>query len=109
MKEHLIFFDNTCPFCQKSVRRIQEMDKKQIFEFYPLNSSVAKESLPEKLLKGDTMVLLENRKTIWVRAKAVFRILKLLGGKWAWLGFLAYVPGLDIFYRIIAHNRHLFR
>lgn len=108
MKQHIIFFDHTCPLCQKSVRRIQEMDARHIFEFYPLNSEKAKELLAPEFLKGDTMVLLENQKTVWVRSKAIFRILKLLEGKWAWLGFLAYVPGLDLFYRIVAHNRHLF-
>ena len=91
------------------MRRIQEMDRGKIFEFFPLTSSKAKELLPEKLLKGDTLVLLENKNRIWIRSKAVFRILKLLEGKWSWLGFLSYVPGLDIFYRVIAHNRGIFK
>ncbi|NGX26608.1 MAG: hypothetical protein K940chlam6_00533 [Chlamydiae bacterium] len=109
MKDHLIFFDSTCPLCQKSVQQIQEMDSGHIFEFFPLDSAKASELLPEKFRKGDTIVLMENRKRIWTRAKAIFRILKLLGGKWSWMGFLCYVPGLDLFYRIIAHNRHLFK
>src|SRR4051812_32325978 len=105
MKNHLIFFDNSCPLCQKSIRQIQQMDTQHIFEFFPLNSSFAKEHLSPELLKGDTLVLLENRNKVWLRSKAVFRIVKLLEGKWAWLGFLCYVPGLDLLYRIIAHNR----
>lgn len=109
MTQHTIFFDNVCPLCQKSVRRIQEMDTQKKFSYFPLNSTKAKELLSENLLKGDTLVLLENNKRIWLRSKAVFRILKLLEGRWSWLGFLCYVPGFDLFYRIIAHNRHLFR
>ncbi|MDN3506904.1 MAG: DUF393 domain-containing protein [Simkaniaceae bacterium] len=101
---NLIFFDSACPLCQRSVRKIQAADKGKIFLFYPLNSEKAKELLPEKLLKGDTIVLIENGKT-WVRAQAVFRILGLLGSRWGWL---VHVPGLNFFYRIIAHNRHLF-
>lgn len=108
MKEHLIFFDNTCPLCQRSVQKIQEADAAKIFAFYPLNCEKAKELLPEKLLKGDTLVLLENGQKTWVRAQAIFRIIKLLEGKWSFLGFLAHIPGLNLFYRIIAHNRHLF-
>lgn len=106
--KHLIFFDSTCKMCQKSIRKVQELDTQHIFEFYPLNSSKAKELLPPHLLKGDTMVLLENQKKIWIRSKAVFRIFKLLDGKFKWLGAFCYVPGLDLFYRAIAHNRHLF-
>ena len=109
MKDHYIFFDNQCKLCQTSVKKIQEMDTGHIFEFFPLNSRKAQDILPPLLLKGDTIVLMENKKKLWVRAKAVFRILKLLEGKWSWLGFLCYVPGLDLFYRFIAHNRHFFK
>ncbi len=94
--------------CQKSIRKIQELDKEKIFEFYPLTSAKAKEMVPEKYLTGDTMVLLEDQKRIWLRSKAIFRIFKLLDGKYKWLGVLCYVPGLDLFYRLVAHNRHLF-
>jgi predicted DCC family thiol-disulfide oxidoreductase YuxK len=99
---NLIFFDSTCPLCQRSVGRIQERDKNKLFTFYPLTSAKAKELLDEKLLEGDTIVLREEDGTIWVRAKAIFRILELLGSKW---GFMRHVPGIDLFYRIVAHNR----
>lgn len=106
--KHLIFFDSSCNLCQKSVRKIQELDKEKIFQFYPLTSAKAKEMVPEKYLTGDTMVLLEDQKRVWLRSKAIFRIFKLLDGKYKWLGALCYVPGLDLFYRLVAHNRHLF-
>lgn len=108
MTRHIIFFDATCSLCQKSIQRIKEMDRKHLFEFFPLTSVKAKELLSPELLKGDTIVLLENGKHVWIRAKAIFRILKLLEGKWSWLGFLCYVPGLDLFYKLVAHNRHIF-
>jgi len=106
--KHLIFFDSSCSLCQRAVQKIREQDEKEVFAFFPLTSDKAKELLPEELLKGDTLVLLEDQKRVWVRAKAIFRILKLLGGKKSWLGFLSYVPGLDFFYRIVARNRHWF-
>ncbi len=106
---HLIFFDSSCKLCQNAVKRIQEKDTQKIFTFFPLNSAKAKECLPEKLLKGDTIVLLENEETIWVRAKAMFRILKLLGGKGSGWGWLCHVPGLDLFYRLVARHRHLLK
>jgi len=68
---------------------------------------MARQKLPEELLKGDTIVLLENGKKTWTRSKAIFRILKLLGGRYAWMGVFVHVPGVDFLYRIVAHNRHL--
>ncbi|NGX38746.1 MAG: hypothetical protein KR126chlam1_00056 [Chlamydiae bacterium] len=106
---HKIYYDATCPMCQKTVRRIRERDEKGRFEYIPLDSDRARSVLSPELLKGDTIVLIEENGKIWLRSKAVFRILKFLGGKGSWLGFLVYVPGLDLFYRMIAHNRHLFR
>jgi len=108
MREHIIFFDNTCSMCQKSVQKIQSMDKNQIFEFFPLSSEMAKSHLSEKVLSSDTLVLYENKKEVWIRAHAIFRILYLLGGKYKKWGWLAYVPGLDLVYRLIAKNRHFF-
>ena len=105
---HLIFFDNTCSLCQNAIHRIQEKDTTGQFAYFPLSSEMARQKLPEKLLKADTIVLLENGEKTWNRSKAIFRILKLLGGKYAWMGIFAYVPGLDFLYRAIAHNRHLF-
>lgn len=108
MTRHWIFFDHTCLLCQKSVDQIKKRDKKSLFTFFPLESSIAKQHLSKELLKADTLVLMEDQKKIWVRARAVFRILKLLQGKWSWLGFLCYVPGIDLFYKIVAHHRHMF-
>lgn len=105
MSQHEIYFDHSCRLCENSVRWIQERDSAHIFIFYPLASQKAKHELPESLLRGDTLVLKESDGRIWVRSKAIFRILKHLGGKWAWLGFFAYVPGLNLFYRIIAKHR----
>ncbi len=104
--KHLIFFDSGCKLCQNAIRNIQDRDKKQLFTFFPLNSEKAKQLLPKKLLKGDTLVLLEDQDKVWTYSKAIFRILKLLNGKGKSLGWLCYVPGLNLFYRLIAYNRH---
>lgn len=108
MNAHLIFFDSNCPLCQRAIRKIQKIDTVNQFEYLPLNSEKAWEKLPKELLKGDTLVLLENGEKIWIRAKAIFRICALLGGKYGWLGALVYLPGLDFFYNLIARHRHFF-
>lgn len=106
--KHLIFFDSRCPLCQNAVRKIREKDTQQIFTFFPLESQKAKELLSKELLSSDTLVLLDNKGVVWIRGQAVFQILHLLGGKWKWLGFLSHLPGVDLFYRLIAKNRHFF-
>ncbi len=109
MNTHTLFFDSTCPLCNRSIQWIQKRDLGQIFSYYPLSSAKAKELLSEELLQKDTLVLLEDNQKVWVRAKAVFRILQLLDRKWRFLGVLSHIPGIDLFYRFIAHNRHFWR
>jgi predicted DCC family thiol-disulfide oxidoreductase YuxK len=114
MNPHLIFFDNRCKLCQNAVQRLQKRDTQGLFSFFPLTSQKAKDLLPEKLLKGDTMVLVESGGKIWVRARAVFRILYLLDlcadrpRRVLWK-CLSWLPGSDLLYRAVAHSRRLFK
>ena len=103
----IIFYDDTCPLCQRMIGKVQERDKEKIFRYLPLRSDEAKEQLPEKLRKGDTVVLQDGSGKLWVRSQACFRILHLLGVKGA--GILSHIAPLNAFYRVIAHSRHLFR
>jgi len=106
--QHLIFFDHTCALCQKAVQKIQQRDASHLFTFYPLESEMGKEKIPENLRSQDTLVLVEEGGQVWTRAKAVFRIVHLLGGPDKWMGILCYVPGLDWIYRLVAKHRHYF-
>jgi predicted DCC family thiol-disulfide oxidoreductase YuxK len=112
----LIFFDAECGLCQRSVRFIQSIDKKKRFAFAPLQGTTAQKKLSgrlEKLKRENTMVLLENcgstKQRVWIRGRAVFRILWLVGGAWRFAGWLYILPfGLDAVYSLIARFRHLF-
>lgn len=106
--KHLIFFDSSCPLCQNSVDRLIELDTKKIFIFSPLQGKTAQAELPEKVRHQNSIVLYEFRVRIWLRAQAVFRIFWLLGGKWKWIGWLWVLPGLNLFYRLVARYRHAF-
>lgn len=111
--KHLIFFDDTCGFCQNSVRRIIKLDRKELFAFAGLKSQTAAHILKgdKEYLKGEnSLILVENYQTysprFWLRARAIFRILWLIGGKWKWLGWLYIVPfGTDAIYRLVANHR----
>lgn len=93
---HLILYDAPCSVCNASVRFIHKRDTKKKFRFSSLTGQAARSlcntiSIPE----GKTVVLIENyqssRQKIWMRSKAVFRTLWLLGGAkrtFAWLYLL---------------------
>jgi predicted DCC family thiol-disulfide oxidoreductase YuxK len=110
----IIFFDDGCPLCLRSVRFILDIDGKQRFLFAPLQGKTALQSLslkPGNLLAQNSLVLLENPNTsqekVFLRAKAVARILWLVGGWWKLLGWLCWIPFVpDLAYRLIAHHRH---
>lgn len=111
----VIFFDSKCRLCRNSVLFILKEDKKRRFFFAPLSGKTATLTLRGSrfhLLNAASLILIEEcgssiEKT-WIKARAVFRILWLLGGKWKLLGWLYACPlGLDFFYTLIAKRRHL--
>jgi len=114
--QHLILFDDTCRLCWRSIHRIHAWDKKKVFRFVPIRDPYAKKVLQnrwEKLKNADTLILIENNALsepkIWIRGKAVFRVLWLLGGWKKIIGALAFLPwGVDALYAIIAKRRHRF-
>lgn len=115
MSDHLIFFDDTCPLCQRAVSHIILIDQKNIFRFSPLKGNTAKEVLGKKrddFISENTIVLVENfkkpKKKIYIRSKALFKIYYLIGGWHKLIGFLSFFPPTitDFFYRLIAKHRH---
>jgi predicted DCC family thiol-disulfide oxidoreductase YuxK len=115
MNKHLILFDADCPFCLRSLHFLVKRDRSARFLLAPLKGETAHQLLKENWeasLKINSILLLENFKTAhsrkWIRGKAVFRILQLLGAPWSILGVFTFLPSwfLDFFYRLIAHHRH---
>ena len=110
--KHFILFDPTCNLCKNSVNWILNRDHKQRFLFAPLKGKTAQKLLGhqfEKYKDLNTLIFIETsskEKKIWIRGKAVFRILWVLGGCFAWIGFFHFVPGCDFGYRWIARHRH---
>ena len=112
--KHVIFYDGECPLCNRAVRFILSADRKHRFYFAPLQGKTAEKKLSHFFLKNpelDTLVLLQDFETrdekLLIEGKGALRILWLLGGKYAWAGWLSFLPSLlfDSFYRLIARNR----
>jgi len=107
----IILFDGTCNVCNASVQFIIKRDPKAQFHFASLQSEVG-----QKLLQCfnvhpdlDTIVLIDERK-MYTASSAVLRICKYLPASWkVFYGFIIVPKPLrDIFYRIVAKNRHRF-
>jgi predicted DCC family thiol-disulfide oxidoreductase YuxK len=114
--KHIIFFDDKCSFCWRSVNRVLAWDKRGIFHFSPIQDPLAKSVLKQEwnpLKKAGTLILIEKgakgKQRIWVKGRAVMRIFWLLGGWKKIVGMLCFIPiGLDPIYSFIAKRRHRF-
>ncbi|NGX61559.1 MAG: hypothetical protein K940chlam9_01046 [Chlamydiae bacterium] len=112
--KHLLFYDGDCPLCNRAVRFVLGADTQNHFAFAPLHGETAQKELADLHTQHpdlDTLVLLqnygsENEETL-LEAKGALRICWLLGGWYAPLGLLSFLPGLlfDWGYRLIAKNR----
>ena len=118
MHEHLVFFDDQCPFCHKAVRNIIGIDKHHRFIFAPLQGETAKDVLlgPNKhYANANSLVLVENyqstNREFYLRSKAVLRIYWLIGDGWGLFGIFSFLPSWpgDYLYRKIAEHRHQFK
>lgn len=117
MIHSLIFFDAECPLCWRSIAFVIKIDRAQRFLFAPLRGKTAEEYLhgvKAARRAANSMILIENcrssQERIWLRGRAVFRILWLIGGVWRWLGWLSFVPvGVDGLYRLIARHRRVLK
>lgn len=101
-----MFFDKQCSFCNRAVGFILSKDKKKDFLFAPLEGITAQKFA----LSTKSLVLIENYTThpnIIVEGKAVLRILWHLGGLYALIGVLSFLPSFlfDRVYRWIAQHR----
>lgn len=111
---HLLFYDGECGFCDRVVQFVLKQDEKGQFIFAPLQGKTAAatlQSLPPELKSLDSLILIENYQApdqkIYVLGQGAFRVLWLLGGGWAWLGWPNFLPP-ELYnwgYRLVARNR----
>lgn len=114
--KHLILFDDSCSLCWRSVNRVLSWDRKKVFQFSPIKAESSKLFLKNRwkeLKNANTLILIENYNSadakIWIRGRAVIRILWLLGGWKKIPGAFALIPfGTDAIYSFVAKRRHRF-
>ena len=77
----ILFYDGHCNLCHYVVRFVSQRDKNKRFFFAPLQGDTAAARLSKEILNVDTVVLLEGNK-VYIKSKAAFRVLRLLGFPW---------------------------
>lgn len=111
---HLLIFDDRCPFCRFWIGKIVKSDQKKILAFSPRSSNYAKKILQQVLGKKswpDSIIWIEGikkvRPSLFFRAKAIKKITKMLPNPpWA-LRIFSLMPIFlgDVVYLVLAHFR----
>jgi len=110
--QKLLLFDGECGLCDRFVQWVLEQDGEGVFHFTPLQGETAARLREELELPSglETAVLVETG-VVYVRSRAVFRVLRDLPAPWRWFSGLRFFPAFmtDPAYRFVASIRHRFR
>lgn len=104
----IIFYDGLCAMCNRFIRILITLDKKEKFLLAPLqgkNGEILKEKF-SKELKGIDSVIFYNKK-VYTKSSAVINILSELGGIYKLAYIFNIIPSFisDSIYDYIARNR----
>lgn len=103
-KGSIIFFDDECILCSRSVQFMLRIDHKRIFRFASIHHMYAKERIG---VVPSSIVLIVGEK-IYTQSEAIIRIAILLGSWYRAAGILLLIPSFirDPVYRFIARHRY---
>ena len=108
--KYYVFYDGDCGLCNYWVQWILKNDHRKQFLFSALQSEFGQKFLKERNLENqqlNTLYLWKPKAFYETKSRAVFKIAKILGGKYAVFGYLNLLPRpvTDFFYDRIAANR----
>jgi predicted DCC family thiol-disulfide oxidoreductase YuxK len=105
---NVIYFDGVCGLCNGFVDFIMKIDQEGKFKFSPLQSEFAQANLPSEYTASLDSVVVQIDGKIFRKSKAVFAVLKKLGGPWVLVGAIGVLPEalLNRAYDLVAENRY---
>jgi predicted DCC family thiol-disulfide oxidoreductase YuxK len=106
--EFIVFYDSYCVLCNRFIKFILLFDKKAQIKFAPINGKTYLElfSRNQSIQNVDT-VILKTSNHLFIKSKAFYEILNIIGGPIKILKILSLLPQNlnDYFYDLIAKNR----
>ena len=110
-----LFFDDDCPLCTRSAWFIDRHDRRRTLRFVALESEEGRalRAAHSELATVDSLIWLERSEdasgtSAFAHSRAVLRVGRYLGGRWAllaWLGWFVPRPMRDAIYRTVARHR----
>ena len=105
----IVLFDGTCAFCDRTVRLLSKLDRREALRFVPLQSEAAaylldRYAVPDSV---DSIVLIYHDQAL-VHSDAAIATARLLGFPWSLGLALKVIPRSlrDAAYRLFARNRY---
>lgn len=117
MTDYIAFYDDACGLCNYSIRFLLSHDHHKRVYVAPLSGITAKKELNawrESYPAVDSIVLLtiypSGKREIFIWSQAVLKLLWIIGGSWATIGLLSFLPKPllfpgDLIYQAIAKRR----
>ncbi|MGS2761317.1 thiol-disulfide oxidoreductase DCC family protein [Sinomicrobium sp. M5D2P9] len=108
----IILFDGVCNLCNRSVQFVIKRDKKDIFRFASLQSSLGQKLLAERGIdpeNTDSIIVIEPDVAYYTRSQAAIEIASEMGGGWPFLRVFEYILPVSLrdgLYDFIARNRY---
>lgn len=107
----IILYDGDCQFCNSAVNYIIARDKKDVFRFVSLQSTLGKHILKHIGIAHkniDSIILYDRGIAYYYKSVAVLEIAKHFGGVYRILQLFQFVPSkiLNYIYDFIAENRY---
>ena len=103
----IVFFDGVCALCNKSVKILLKMDKKEALKFAPLQGETAKHLLNDQTSEMISLVYLEHDQ-IYIKSDAVIRLGLAIGGIGKCMVLFLFIPRFlrNWLYDFIATHRY---
>jgi len=103
----ILAFDGVCNLCNSFVHWLIKRDKKRVFRYATIQSSVGKEISEIKDTGLDSVVLINNGE-VFTHSDVALEATKHIGGLWVVLYVLKIIPKSirDLIYNWIAKNRY---
>jgi len=108
--KQIILFDGICNYCNDTINKIIEEDKKNLFVFTPIQSEKGQEIIKYIGMNPniDSIILYQPGQAYYVKSEAIFKIVRQLKSGFTLIKILSFFPSslANLGYNYFAKNRY---